>query len=163
MLAWLFICLSLVCYGSVGAGVVAQAKDQHTVLLSDMSSVATAPLFIPDLPYKATDLQGVTMLAYSPQMLVAAPSAPLTQSKRWSNVPRKKINVSSSMPKAAVEKLSAALISVIRTPQLRARLAAAGAEVMTSTPAELSTFLANERKRWGNVIQKAGKKLEGTV
>ena len=42
--------------GSVGAGVVAQAKDSHTVLLSDMSSVATSPLFIPDLPYKATDL-----------------------------------------------------------------------------------------------------------
>ena len=76
---------------------------------------------------------------------------------------KNKINVSSSMPKAAVEKLSVALISVIRTPQLRARLAAAGAEVMTSTPDELSTFLANERKRWGNVIQKAGKKLEGTV
>jgi tripartite-type tricarboxylate transporter receptor subunit TctC len=73
------------------------------------------------------------------------------------------IAVSASMPKAAVEKLSAALISVIRSPEMRARLAAAGAEVMTSTPAELSTFLTNERKRWGDVIQKAGKELEGTA
>lgn len=251
--------------GSVGAGVVAQAKDNHTVLLSDMSSVATSPLFIPDLPFKPTDLQGVTMLAYSPHMLVAAPSAPFNTVKemveyskknkinvassgtgsanhlgmveiaqltgmKWQHVPYRGgaqsiadtaagvthvvlngmlatlpmvnggrlkvlgiskrtrmalagqyptiaeqglptfesgtyqgIAVASSMPKAAVEKLSAALITVIRTPELRARLAAAGAEVMTSTPAELSTFLANERKRWGDVIQKAGKELEGTA
>ena len=73
------------------------------------------------------------------------------------------IAVASSMPKAAVEKLSAALIAVIRSPEVRARLAGAGAEVMTSTPAELSAFLTNERKRWGDVIQKAGKELEGTA
>lgn len=73
------------------------------------------------------------------------------------------IAVAATMPKAAVEKLSAALISVIRAPEVRARLAGAGAEVMTSTPAELTTFLTNERKRWGDVIQKAGKELEGTA
>jgi tripartite-type tricarboxylate transporter receptor subunit TctC len=237
--------------GSVGAGVVAQSSDSHTMLLSDMSSVATAPLIIKDLPFKPTDLQGVTMLAYSPHMLVAAPSQPFSNVAssgtgsanhlgmveiaqmtgiKWQHVPYRGgaqsiadtaagvthvvlngmlatlpmvnggrlkvlgiskrtrmalvgqyptiaeqglstfesgtyqgIAVSASMPKAAVEKLSAALISVIRSPELRARLAAAGAEVMTSTPAELSTFLTNERKRWGDVIQKAGKELEGTA
>ena len=251
--------------GSVGAGVVAQATDNHTMLLSDMSSVATAPLMIKDLPYKATDLQGVTMLAYSPHMLVAAPSQPFNTVKemveyskknkinvassgtgsanhlgmveiaqmtgmKWQHVPYRGgaqsiadtaagvthvvlngmlatlpmvtggrlkvlgiskrtrmamvsqyptiaeqglptfesgtyqgIAVAATMPKAAVEKLSAALISVIRAPEVRARLAGAGAEVMTSTPAELTTFLTNERKRWGDVIQKAGKELEGTA
>jgi tripartite-type tricarboxylate transporter receptor subunit TctC len=251
--------------GSVGAGVVAQSSDSHTMLLSDMSSVATAPLIIKDLPFKPTDLQGVTMLAYSPHMLVAAPSQPFSNLKemiefgkknkinvassgtgsanhlgmveiaqmtgiKWQHVPYRGgaqsiadtaagvthvvlngmlatlpmvnggrlkvlgiskrtrmalvgqyptiaeqglstfesgtyqgIAVSASMPKAAVEKLSAALISVIRSPEMRARLAAAGAEVMTSTPTELSTFLTNERKRWGDVIQKAGKELEGTA
>jgi tripartite-type tricarboxylate transporter receptor subunit TctC len=251
--------------GSVGAGVVAQATDNHTMLLSDMSSVATAPLMIKDLPYKPTDLQGVTMLAYSPHMLVASPSQPFNNLKemvefskknklnvassgtgsanhlgmveiaqltgmKWQHVPYRGgaqsiadtaagvthvvlngmlatlplvnggrlkvlgiskrtrmamvsqyptiaeqglptfesgtyqgIAVSTSMPKAAVEKLSAALIAVIRAPEVRARLAAAGAEVMTSTPAELSNFLTNERKRWGDVIQKAGKELEGTA
>ena len=251
--------------GSVGAGVVAQATDNHTVLLSDMSSVALMHVLTKDLPFKATDLQGVTMLAYSPHMLVATPSAPFNNIKemvefskknklnvassgsgsanhlgmveiaqltgmKWQHVPYRGgaqsiadtaagvthvvlngmlatlpmvnggrlkvlgiskrtrmalvgqyptiaeqglptfesgtyqgIAVSSSMPKAAVEKLSAALISVIRSPEMRARLAAAGAEVMTSTPTELSTFLTNERKRWGDVIQKAGKELEGTA
>lgn len=83
--------------GSVGAGVVAQATDNHTMLLSDMSSVATAPLMIKDLPYKATDLQGVTMLAYSPHMLVAAPSQPFNTLKEMVEYSKKnKINVASS-------------------------------------------------------------------
>jgi tripartite-type tricarboxylate transporter receptor subunit TctC len=251
--------------GSVGAGVVAQATDNHTVLLSDMSSVALMHVLTKDLPFKATDLQGVTMLAYSPHMLVATPSAPFNNIKemvefskknklnvassgsgsanhlgmveiaqltgmKWQHVPYRGgaqsiadtaagvthvvlngmlatlpmvtggrlkvigiskrtrmalvsqyptiaeqglptfesgtyqgIAVAASMPKAAVEKLSAALIAVIRAPEVRARLAGAGAEVMTSTPAELSSFINKERERWTNVIQKAGKELEGTA
>ena len=81
--------------GSVGAGVVAQSSDSHTMLLSDMSSVATAPLIIKDLPFKPTDLQGVTMLAYSPHMLVAAPSQPFSNLKEMIEFGKKnKINVS---------------------------------------------------------------------
>ena len=251
--------------GSVGAGVVAQATDNHTVLLSDMSSVALMHVLTKDLPFKATDLQGVTMLDYSPHMLVATPSAPFNNIKemvefskknklnvassgsgsanhlgmveiaqltgmKWQHVPYRGgaqsiadtaagvthvvlngmlatlpmvtggrlkvigiskrtrmalvsqyptiaeqglptfesgtyqgIAVAASMPKAMVEKLSAALIAVIRAPEVRARLAGAGAEVMTSTPAELSSFIGKERERWTNVIQKAGKELEGTA
>jgi tripartite-type tricarboxylate transporter receptor subunit TctC len=72
------------------------------------------------------------------------------------------VAVASTMPKAAVEKLGAALIAVIRSPDVRARLLQAGAEVQTSTPAELSAFITNERKRWSGVIARAGKQLEGT-
>jgi tripartite-type tricarboxylate transporter receptor subunit TctC len=52
---------------------------------------------------------------------------------------------------------------VIRSPEVRGRLVAAGAEVQTSTPAELSAFLSGERKRWSAVIEKAGKEIEGTA
>ena len=251
--------------GSVGAGVVAQATDSHTMLLSDMGSVALAHVITKELPYKADDLKGVTMLAYSPHMLVATPSLPantlqelVALSKKtkinvassgtgspnhlgmveiaqatgmqWQHVPYRGgaqsvadtaagvthvvlngmlatlplvnagrlkvigiskrtrmalvsqmptiaeqglptfesgtyqgIAVASSMPKAAVAKLSAALIAVIRSPDIRARLVQAGAEVMTSTPAELSAFIVAERKRWSGVIERAGKQLEGTA
>ena len=251
--------------GMVGAGAVAMATDGHTMLLSDMSSVATAPVVNKDLPFKPSDLQGVTMLAYSPHMLVATPSLPFNNLKemvefskrtklnvassgtgsanhlgmaeialetgmKWQHVPYRGgaqsiadtaagvthvvlngmlatlplvnagrlkvigiskrtrmalvgnmptiaeqglpkfesgtyqgIAVSSSMPKAAVDKLAAALISVIRSPDIRARLVAAGAEVMTSSPAELNAFLVADRKRWSSVIDRAGKEIEGTA
>ena len=73
------------------------------------------------------------------------------------------IAIPSTMPKAVAEKLAAALIQVIRTPDLRARLAAAGAEVMTSSPQETTEFLAKEAKRWSSVIQRAGNQLEGNA
>jgi len=52
---------------------------------------------------------------------------------------------------------------VIRAPELRAKLAEAGAEVMTTTPAEIDGFMASERKRWSTLIERAGLRLEGNA
>ena len=38
--------------GMLGAAAVANATDGHTVLLTDLGSLATAPLFTKDLPFK---------------------------------------------------------------------------------------------------------------
>jgi tripartite-type tricarboxylate transporter receptor subunit TctC len=71
--------------------------------------------------------------------------------------------VPATMSKAAVNKLAAALIQAIRDPDMRARLAAAGAEVMTSSPKETTDFLLAEAKRWSGLIQRAGHQLEGNA
>ena len=60
--------------GSIGAAATAQADDEHTLLLSDMSSLAINPLVTKDMPYKPEQLKGATLLAYSPHLLVAHPS-----------------------------------------------------------------------------------------
>jgi tripartite-type tricarboxylate transporter receptor subunit TctC len=73
------------------------------------------------------------------------------------------IAIPSAMNKAAAEKLAAALVAVIRIPEIRAKLAGAGAEVMTSTPKETSEFLTAEAKRWSGLIQRAGNQLEGNA
>lgn len=62
--------------GNLGAGLVAVANDNHTVLLSDIGSLAISPLITPDLPFKLKDLQGVAMLGYSPHLLAVHPSVP---------------------------------------------------------------------------------------
>ncbi len=251
--------------GIIGAAATAQSTDEHTLLLSDMSSLAISPLVTKDMPYKPGELKGATMLAYSPHLLVAHPSVTasnmtelvaLSKTKslnvssagsgsanhlgvvdialatglKWQHVPfrggaaalgdtaagntqlclngmlatlplvqagrLKLIGVSkatrmallassptiaeqgvkgfesgtyqgvaipASLPKAQAEKLAAALIAVIRMPDVRGRLVGAGAEAMTSTPAETTEFLARESKRWANVIQRAGAQLEGNV
>ena len=68
-----------------------------------------------------------------------------------------------AMPRAHVDKLAKALVTVVRAPDIRARLAEAGAEVMTSSPPELDGFMANERKRWSSLIQRAGARLDGNI
>lgn len=251
--------------GNVGAGAVANATDAHTLLLSDLGSMAISPLISKDLPFKPEQLKGVTMLAYSPHILAVHPSVPannmaelvayskknkinaassgsgtpnhlgiadiaLATGMKWQHVPyrggaqaindtmagttqlllngmvatyplvqagklkiigvSKKsrmaiigqvptlaeqgvtnfesgtyqgVMVSSSMPVAEIEQLSAALIRVIRMPEIRARLVELGAEVMTSSPAETTQFVLQDRQRWAGVIQRAGKEIEGTL
>jgi tripartite-type tricarboxylate transporter receptor subunit TctC len=249
--------------GNVGAGAVAAATDNHTVLLSDLGSMAISPLISKDLPFKPSDLQGVTMLAYSPQLLAVHPSVAANNLKelvalsqrtpinvasagsgtpnhlgvvdialitgmKWQHVPYrggaqalndtvagttqmllngmvatqpqvtagrlKVIGVSkrsrmalignvptlaeqgatgfesgtyqgvlapSSLPKAAVERLSAVLVQVVRAPDIRARLVELGAEVMTSSPTETGAFITTDRQRWARVIERAGTQIEG--
>ncbi len=251
--------------GAIGAAATAQANDEHTLLLSDMSSLAISPLVTKEMPYKPSELKGATMLAYSPHLLVTHPSVPannigelvaysktkainvassgsgsanhlgvveiaLATGMKWQHVPfrggsqaigdtaagntqlclngmlatwplvqagRLKllgiskatrmallssaptiaeqgvkgfesgtyqgVAVPTSLPKAHAEKLASALITVIRAPDIREKLVAAGAEAMTSTPAETTEFLAREAKRWAGVIQRAGTQLEGNV
>lgn len=251
--------------GNLGAGVVAMANDGHTMLLSDLGALAVSPLVAKDLPFKPEQLTGVTMLAYSPHILVVHPSVPannitelvawskkqrvnvassgsgtpnhlgvvdiaLTTGLNWQHVPYRGgaaaindtvagttqvllngmvatyplvqggklkiigvskrtrmavigqvptlaeqgvadfesgtyqgVMVSSTMPKEDVNTLSAALIKVIRMPEVRARLVELGAEVMTMSPAETTQFVVKDRERWSNVIQRAGKDIEGTL
>ena len=251
--------------GNLGAGVVAQANDQHTVLLTDVVTTALSPVVARDLPYKLDDFRGVSMLAYSPHLLVAHPSVAATNLKelvalskikpinvasagsgspnhlgvveiaqalgmQWQHVPYKggaqaladtasgstdivlngmlatlplvqagrlkALEVSkkgrvpllpnvptvaeqgvptyesgtyqgmiapASMPKAFVEKLNREVIRIIRSPEMRARLVAAGAEALTSSPNETTEFMLKERERWERVIKAAGTKLEGTA
>ena len=68
------------------AGVVANATDGHTLLLSDLGALAVSPLVAKDLPFKPEQLKGVTMLAYSPHILAVHPSVPantLTELVKW--------------------------------------------------------------------------------
>ena len=250
--------------GNVGASFVANATDEHTFLLTDVSSLAISPLVTPDLPFKPEQLKGLTMLAYSPHLLAVTAAVPanniaelvalskktpinvassgsgsvnhlgvveiaLATGLQWVHVPYKggaasvadtvagvtqlvlngklatfpqvqggklkAIGVSSTkrdpslpnvatiaeqgvkgyesgtyqgvivpatMPPAVVQRLHAELTKVINTPDMKKRLADAGADVFTMSPAETDAFMQKERKHWADIIQRAGKQLEGT-
>jgi tripartite-type tricarboxylate transporter receptor subunit TctC len=63
--------------GNIGAAAVAQSTDNHTVLLCDVGGLAIAPIIFKDMPYSLErDLQGVSMLAYAPHILVVHPAVP---------------------------------------------------------------------------------------
>ena len=63
-------------------------------------------------------------------------------------------------PPEVVARLNAELTRIIRSPEVRARLTAQGAEVYTMTPAEFSTFFGREQKRWATVVAAGGVKLD---
>lgn len=249
--------------GNLGADLVAKSRgDGLTLLLCDTGALAISPSLY-KLPFDPSkDLRGVTMLAYSPHMLVVHPSVPANNLKElvelskktpinfavtamgsaphlagvsvqrgsgasWTYIPYKGgvqavtdtiagqtqvtmngmlatlphvqsgklkvlaiskgtrmplvagmptlaeqgltgfesgtwqgVLVPTGTPKAVVDKLNAALVQVIRSPEVRSRLTAQGAEVVTMTPEEQDRFFNKERARWQAVVQEAQIKLD---
>ena len=68
--------------------------------------------------------------------------------------------VPTSMPPAALAKLSAELTRIIRSPEVRERLVSQGAEVHTMSPIEFSAFFERERQRWAGVVAQSGVKID---
>ena len=61
--------------GNTGTDFVAKSNDGHTLLLCDTGALAITPSVYKQLPFDPSkDLRGVTMLAYSPHLLVVHPS-----------------------------------------------------------------------------------------
>lgn len=250
--------------GNLGADFVAKAEpDGYTMLLCDVGALAISPSVYTKLSFDPSkDLRGVTMLAYSPHLLVVHPSVPVSNLKelvayskkndlnfavtatgsaphvagvalekaagaRWQYIPYKGgvtaiqdtvagqtqilmngmlatlphvqsgklkvLGVSKATrmpligdvptiaeqgvagfesgtwqgillprgtPDAIVQKLNKALITAIRAPEIRSRLAGQGAEVVTMTPAEQDQFFVKERARWASVVKAANIKLD---
>jgi tripartite-type tricarboxylate transporter receptor subunit TctC len=86
---------------------------------------------------------------------IAEQGVPGFESGSWQGV-----LVAKGTPDAIVQRLNAELVRAIRSPDVRARLAGQGAEVVTMTPQEQDQFFATERKRWGQVVASANIKAE---
>ena len=68
--------------GNLGAGEVVKSTDGHSMLLCDVGALAISPSVYTKLPFDPSqDLRGVTMLAYSPHLLVVHPSVPVNNLK----------------------------------------------------------------------------------
>ena len=250
--------------GNTGTDSVAKSTpDGLTLLLCDVGALAITPSVYSKLPFDPSkDLTGVTMLAYSPHLLVVHPSVPANNLKelvalsakgnlnfavtalgsaphlagiavekatnaKWVYVPYKGgsqaigdtvagqtqvlmngmlatlpfvqsgklkvigvskgtrvpllpdvptiaeqgvpgfesgtwqgLLVPAGTPPAVLARLSTELTRIIRSPDVRARLSAQGAEVYTMSPTEFSTFFERERKRWSTVVAQGGVKLD---
>jgi tripartite-type tricarboxylate transporter receptor subunit TctC len=65
--------------GNTGTDSVAKSNDGHTLLLCDVGALAITPSVYTNLPFDPSkDLRGVSMLAYSPHLLVVHPSVAAT-------------------------------------------------------------------------------------
>jgi len=68
--------------------------------------------------------------------------------------------VPAGTPQPIIDKLNAAIVKIAADPEMKARFAAQGVELRSSTPAELATFLDKEELRWTTLIKEQGIKAE---
>jgi len=58
-------------------------------------------------------------------------------------------------PKEIVARMQAEVAGVVRSPEVRERFSASGAEPVASTPEQFGAYLAAEVKKWGQVVRQA--------
>ncbi len=68
--------------------------------------------------------------------------------------------VASATPKDVIARLHAALVTTLQSPDTKQRLAAQGANALSSSPEELATFMRDETAKWGRIIKTAGIKID---
>jgi tripartite-type tricarboxylate transporter receptor subunit TctC len=70
------------------------------------------------------------------------------------------VMVPAATPKPIVERLNAGILKALQNPDLRAKLAAQGAEPLGSTPAEYAAYVKKELARWAQVVKASGVTIE---
>ena len=63
-------------------------------------------------------------------------------------------------PRPIIEKLNAEFVRAVKSPDLRGRLIAQGADPVGNTPEQYAAFVQNEITKWAKVIKAAGIKGE---
>jgi tripartite-type tricarboxylate transporter receptor subunit TctC len=70
------------------------------------------------------------------------------------------IVVPKATPRAIVHKLNADVITALNDPELRARLAELGLEVVTDAPEQFDDYIRTEIEKWAEVVRISGAKAE---
>ena len=65
-----------------------------------------------------------------------------------------------NMPQPLLDKIHDAVVRIVRTPEMNARLVDLGAEPALSTPAEFGALIKAEIVKWAKVVKESGAKVD---
>ena len=71
------------------------------------------------------------------------------------------VSAPAKTPRAILDRLANEIVRAVKSPDLRERLIAAGADPVGSSAEEYAAFVQNEIAKWAKVIAAAGIKGEG--
>ena len=120
------------------------------------------PSLFTALPYLRSGRLKALAVA-GPERLPALPDVPTLQEAGISGVELTQwyaLFAPAKTPVAVLRQLNATLNTVLRVPEVVARMEADGARVQTSTPGELHDLLMAESERWQGVVLQAGLRPE---
>jgi tripartite-type tricarboxylate transporter receptor subunit TctC len=63
-------------------------------------------------------------------------------------------------PRPVIEKLNAEVARVLKTPEMKEKMAGLGADVVANSPEQFAQYLREETSKWSKIVKDAGLKLE---
>lgn len=140
-------------YKGAAPAVVDTVSGQVTMLCAAYSSVAAQ---VRAGKLKALAVTSLERMALEPDVPTVAESGlPDFESNQWWAV-----SGPAGMPAPIVNRLNTDLNKILRTDEMRKRLAADGAQPGGGTPAELAAYIRRDYEKWGTVIRTVGIKGE---
>ena len=146
----LLILSAALCASLAGA---AAAQEWPQVLMNGM--LATLP-FVQSGKLKVLGVSRATRVPLLPDVpTIAEQGVKGFESGTWQGV-----LAPAGTPPVVMARLAAELTRIIRSPDIRSRLTAQGAEVYTMSPTEFTQFFEKERGKWATVVTQSGVKLD---
>jgi tripartite-type tricarboxylate transporter receptor subunit TctC len=140
--------------GGAGPAVTGMLGGETQVMFVTLSSAMSFIQAGKLKPLGITTTKRIEALPQVPTMTEAG--YPEMVSSSWQGV-----FVPAGTPSAVVDKLHAALLATMGTPEVQQRFAGGGVNVVVSkTPAEFAAFVASENARWGKVARESGATID---
>ena len=140
-------------YKGSAPGLVDLAAGQTQFMIDTMNTV---------LPYvRDNRLRGLAVTsskrsALMPELpTLAEAGLPGFEAAAWQG-----IVVPTGTPADIIQKLNAEVNKALANPDIRARLAAQGADILGGTPAEYAAYIRSEMPRWAKAVKDSGAKAE---
>ncbi|HEX4333317.1 MAG TPA: tripartite tricarboxylate transporter substrate binding protein [Usitatibacter sp.] len=126
---------------------------QAQVLFNGM--LATYPM-VRQGRLKAIAVSSATRFAGAPDIPTVAESGlPGFETGSWQG-----IVAPANTPRAIVATLNATVMKILQSPEMKARLDQAGAELRPQSPEQFGEFIRSEKARWAKVVKDSGEKFE---
>jgi len=140
--------------GGAGPAVMGMLGGETQVMFVTLSSAMT---FVQAGKLKPLGLSTTKRIEALPQVPTMAEAGyPEMVSSSWQGV-----FVPAGTPRPIVEKLHAALLETMATPEIAQRFAGGGVNVVTSkTPEDFASYVAAEIERWGKVAKESGATID---
>jgi tripartite-type tricarboxylate transporter receptor subunit TctC len=140
--------------GGAGPAVTGMLGGETQVMFVTLSS---AIAFIRAGRLKALGISTTNRIEALPQVPTMVEAGyPEMVSSSWQGV-----FVPAGTPRAIVEKLQAALLTTMDSPEIKQRYASGGVNVVISkTPEDFASFVANETAVWGKVAKESGATID---
>ncbi len=139
-------------YKGAGPALVGAVSGEIELMISGVSSGLP---YIKQRQLRAIGVTSPKRLAVLPEVAAVAETVPGYEAGSWYAV-----MVPAGTPRAIIDRLNQESVKAVRIAEIQSRLIAAGVELETLTPEQLSAKIRTETERWGKVVKAAGVKQQ---